>query len=409
VTSTDRKAVGIRHRGAAVAVAMGLMNLALYVFTALAAHLLGPRAYGAFASMMAVLIVVAVVQLGIQATAARRISADPVHVAQIEREILDLTYRAAAVVGAVLLLLSPLLDRLLRLESLGAAVLLALTAVPVTVVGGQLGVLQGERRWWPVAVLYLASGISRLVLGVGLLVWRPTASAAMAGVLLGALVPVLIGLRVLRQGSRRPGAVSEHHGTRSVLREIRISSQTLLAFLVLMNSDVVLARNVLDAHEAGLYAGGQILTKAMLFLPQFVVVVAFPAMSTLHERRRALGRGLALIAGLGGLGVVACAALPQLALVFVGGDAYAEIADQLWLFAVLGTVLSLIQLLVYLVLARQGTRSTYLVWGAVVMLLAVGSQMHTFTGLLLAVVAIDSALFVALLLVGLHRLHTPER
>jgi O-antigen/teichoic acid export membrane protein len=257
--------------------------------------------------------------------------------------------------------------------------------------------------------MYVASGVPRLVLGVGILVWRPTAAAAMAGVLLGAIVPVLVGLRVLGRGSRGPGAVSEHHGTRRVLREIRTSSQTLLAFLVLMNCDVVLARNVLDPHEAGLYAGGQILTKAMLFLPQFVVVVAFPALSTVHERRRALGRGLAFITALGAAGVLACAALPQLALVFVGGDAYAEIADQLWLFAVLGTVLSLIQLLVYLVLARQGTRSTYLVWGALALLLAVGSQMHTFTGLLLAVVAIDSALFVTLLLVGLHRLGADDR
>ena len=63
-----------------------------------------------------------------------------------------------------------------------------------------------------------------------------------------------------------------------------------------MNCDVIVARNILDGHDAGLYAGGLILTKAMLFLPQFVVVVAFPSMSTAHERRSALLRGLALVA-----------------------------------------------------------------------------------------------------------------
>ena len=35
-----------------------------------------------------------------------------------------------------------------------------------------------------------------------------------------------------------------------------------------------------EDQPAGLYAGGLILTKALLFLPQFVVVVAFPSMST---------------------------------------------------------------------------------------------------------------------------------
>ena len=45
---------------------------------------------------------------------------------------------------------------------------------------------------------------------------------------------------------------------------------------------------------------------------------------------------------------------------------YAEIADHLWIFAILGTVLAMLQLLVYSVLARQGQRSVYLVWAALV-------------------------------------------
>ena len=120
----------------------------------------------------------------------------------------------------------------------------------------------------------------------------------------------------------------------------------------------------------------------MLFLPQFVVVVAFPSMSTAHERRRALTRGLALIAGLGRRGARLARLLPGLALVFVGGAEYAEIADQLWLFAVLGTVLSMLQLLVYAVLARQGTRSVCLVWVALVLLVLRRLPATTVTGLL---------------------------
>ena len=405
MTSTERPA-SIRHRGASVAIAMAVMNVATYIYTVIAARLLGPQSYGALASLMAVLLVIGVIALGVQTTAARRISAEPHHVAQIEREILSLTYRAAAVVGVALLVLTPVIDRLLRLDSLATASLVALAAVPLTVTGGQLGVLQGERRWWPVSMMYLASGVPRLVVGTALIVWRPTEFAAMLGVLIGTVVPVLLGAYALRR-QRAPGATSEHHATRPIVREILANSQALLAFLALMNCDVIVARNVLDGHDAGLYAGGLILTKALLFLPQFVVVVAFPSMSTAHERRRALMRGLTLILGLGVARIVACAVLPQLALVFVGGEKYAEIADQLWLFAVLGTVLSLIQLLIYAVLARQGTRSVYLVWGALAGLLVLGSQTTTWEQLLLVVVAVDSVLFAALLVISLHRLRSP--
>jgi O-antigen/teichoic acid export membrane protein len=409
VTGTDHpggRPVGMRHHGASVAAAMAVMNLAAYAFTAPAARLLGPTDYGALASLMAVLLVLSVVQLGLQTTAARRISTDREHVAQIEREILRLTYWAAGIVGVALVLLTPVIDRLLRLDSLATASVVALCAVPLTITGGQLGVLQGERRWWPVAMIYVASGVPRLAVGVALMLWRPTEASALLGVFLGALVPVALGAYALRR-RRTPGSHSEHHATRPIAREVLGNAQTLLAFLCLINCDVILARNILDEHDAGLYAAGLIVTKAMLFLPQFVVVVAFPSMSTAHERRQALVRGLTLILGLGAMGVLACAVLPRLALVFVGGSDYAEIQGRLWLFAVLGTVLSLLQLLVYAVLARRGTRSVYLVWGTLVAVLAIGSQASTVTGLLLVVTTVDATLFLALLATSLHRLRLP--
>ena len=126
-----------------------------------------------------------------------------------------------------------------------------------------------------------------------------------------------------------------------------------------------------------------------------------------EERRSALLRGLTLVVGLGVLGVLACAALPRLALIFVGGNEYAEIDDRLWLFAGLGTVLSLLQLLIYAVLARQGTRSVYLVWAALVALLVVASQASTLEGLLLVVLTVDSVLFLVLLAISLHRIRLP--
>ena len=82
---------------------MAVMNVATYGFTMIAARLLGPQAYGALASLMATLLVITVLQLGLQATAARRIAAEPEHVAQIERTILGVTYRAAVALGVLLL------------------------------------------------------------------------------------------------------------------------------------------------------------------------------------------------------------------------------------------------------------------------------------------------------------------
>ncbi len=334
-------------------------------------------------------------------------SADPEHVGQIETTILRVAVRGALVLGLLLLLLSPVINLMLRLDDLKTAALVGLTAVPLTFMGGQAGILQGERRWWPLAVLYVASGVPRLVIGTALIVWRPTEFMAMLGVALGALLPVVVGWIALR-GERQPGLSSESHAARSVIRETVRNSQALLAFFALCNVDVIVARNVLDDHEAGLYAGGLILTKAVLFLPQFVVVVAFPAMSTAAERRRALTRSLSVVAVLGALATAGALVLPDLAMVFVGGAEYAEIESRLGLFAVLGTVLAMLQLLVYSVLARQGQRSIYLVWGALVVVAGAGLLTSSLDALLTVVVVVDSLLLVSLLILSFHVMRQPS-
>ncbi len=405
MTETTQARPRVRDTGAAIAVAMGVMNVATYIFQMVTARVLGPQDFGAFASLMNVLLVVGVMSLAVQATAARRISAEPGDVVGIERAVLHVTYRSAAVLGVVLVLAAPLINLLLRLDSLASAALVGVIAVPLTVMGGQAGVLQGERRWGPLALLYVAAGVPRLLLGTGLVIWRPSESTAVLAVAIGAVFPVLVGAWALR----RPR--DEHHherpATPSILGEVARSSQALLAFFALSNADVIVARNVLEGREAGLYAAGLIMTKAVLFLPQFVVVVAFPALSTIRERRRTLIRGLLLVAGLG-LGATAGAfVLSGLAMVFVGGAQYADIESHLWLFAVLGTLLAMLQLLVYSVLARQGRRTVYAPWVALVALVVVGSRVETVEALLTVVVVIDLLLLAVLLLISLLLTRSP--
>ena len=389
--------------GIAVSTGVVVMNLATYAYTMVAARALGPQPYGAFAAVMNLLLVVSVASLALQATAARRIAAEPAHVAQIERAILRVTYRTSLGLGVVLVALAPVIDTALRLGSLATAALVGVAAVPITIMGGQAGILQGERRWRPLAVVYVAAGVPRLVIGTALIAWRPDELLAVLGVALGALAPVIVGVVTLR-GPRPDADVAAHHGAMSMLVESLRNSQALLAFFALSNVDLLVARNVLSARDAGLYAAGLILTKAVLFLPQFVVVTAFPSMTAVHERRRAFRQSVGLVAGLGLAAVLGSWLLAPVVLEFVGGDAYAPIGSLLWLFAVLGTVLALLQLVVYSVLARQGTWSTYLIWVGVVALVAGCSTADSVSSLLTTVTVIDGALLAALMLVSVWRM-----
>ncbi|WP_194289004.1 MULTISPECIES: lipopolysaccharide biosynthesis protein [unclassified Nocardioides] len=405
-TSTSGRAGGLRGllRGTAgIAVAIVVMNVSTYAFQMVAARLLGPDQYGGVASLMAVLLVVAVLQLGLQATAARRISATPEHVGQIERVVLAVTYRAALGLGVLMLLVSPVIWHVLRLDTITPAILLAIAAVPLTVQGGQAGILQGERRWGALGALYLAMGLSRITIGSVCMLARPTEAGAMLGVALALFVPVVVGRLVLRR-PREPGEHSAANSLRPVLAEATRSSVALLAFYVLSNTDIVVARNALDSHDAGLYASGLILAKVVLFLPQFVVVLAFPSMSTAGQRRLALLRSLGLMIVLAVCAVLGAVLLSGVAMVFVGGEKYADVEGRLWAFAVLGSLMAMLQLLVYSVLARQGTRSAYLIWLAVAVLVVLSLRADSLDSLIVTVISVDAVLLVALLSLSLWRM-----
>lgn len=386
--------------GAGIAVAMGVMNVATYAYTMLAAHFLGPQRYSAFVALLNLLLVVSVVSLGLQAVAARRIAASPEHLGQIQHQVLRVSWRTSLAVGGLLLLATPLVVHLLRLDDPRLAVVVAASAVPLTMMGGQAGTLQGERRWKALGWVYVAAGVPRLVVGTSLLLWNPTELWALAAVAIGFCAPVVVGWFVLRH-RREPGAVSEEHRGLAIVRESLHNSQALFAYFALSTVDIVVARNVLPDHDSGLYAAGLIMTKAMLFLPQFVVVVAFPAMSTPAQRRRALTRSMLTVSALGAVGAFGAWALADPLMVFVGGHQFDEMRDRLWVFAVLGSVLSMLQLLVYAVLARRGRRSVYLVWAALLATVLLGLTTSTLVGLVTVVLAVDTALLVVLLGVSL--------
>lgn len=407
-TSARRRRLSALIRSSGfLAICIMVTNVATYGFQIIAARILGPGQYGGVASMMSLLLVVGVVQLGMQATASRRVTETPGQERVIEQTVLRATYRAAIVVGIVMLAASPVVWRVLRLDSIYPAMLVAVCAVPLTIMGGQAGVLQGERRWLALAMVYLALGIPRVIVTTAAMWIRPTEGAAMAGVALAQFAPAIVGWWVLRRRAdtdARPGPV------KPVVVEMLHGSFALLGFFALSNVDILIARNVLTDHVSGLYAGGLILTKAVLFLPQFVVIIAFPSMSAEASRRSALIKSLALVGGLGACAIAGSWLLSWLAMIFIGGPDYAEIEGLLWVFAILGMVLSVLQLLVYSVLARRSRLSAYLLWMAVAAALALGAMQTTVEGLVWAVLSVDAVLAAVLLATTFWRLsQTPHR
>jgi O-antigen/teichoic acid export membrane protein len=346
-----------------VAVSITAMNVATYGFTLVAARVLEPRYFGELTALMGIILVGNVAALGLQATTARRLATqpDPEGQAEVIRSALRASWITAACVCGGTLAISPLLHSTLDLTSWWSTILVAATLGPLTVFGTQAGIAQGRRRWGSLALLYAAVGAGRLVFGSLAIVIDPSPTMAMVGVFVGGLVPVAVGLPLLRTDG--PAVDRPDAGSRAVLVETLHGTHALLAYFALTNADAMLARIVLSPHDSGVYAAGLIVTKACLFLPQFVTVVAYPDLARSVDTRTRRIAAL-LIMTLGGCVVAGTWLLPDLALAFVGGDEYADVRSLLPLFALEGSTFALLQLLLYDALARRSRAIVAGLWTA---------------------------------------------
>jgi hypothetical protein len=82
--------------------------------------------------------------------------------------------------------------------------------------------------------------------------------------------------------------------------------------------------------------------------------------------------------------------------VFVGGDEFAAIQDDLWKFAIVGTLLAMLQLLVYSALARRQGRAVLIIWTALAVLVGFALSMSVATSLVLLIATVDGVLFLVL-------------
>ncbi len=380
--------------GTLVAVGMVGMNAAIYVFNIVAARRLAAEDFGALTAMFSLILVGNVAALGLQAAIARRISVEPEHRDELVDATIAVALRVAIAVGAFVALTSIVLTPALKLESPWPVILCGATLAPLTIMGAQAGIAQGTQQWKVLTAIYAGNGVGRMLGGTIAIIIDPSVISAMIGIAIGSWLPVAAGWSMLRRRSDADGSARR----RPLLREAALGTHALLAYFVLSNLDALIARNSFDERESGLYASGLILAKAALFFPQFVSVVVFPNLAR-ATTSAAKWRAAGVVAGFGACAVIGTAVLPHLALILVGGDKYAEISGRLWLFALAGSTLAVVHLLVFDALARHAHGVTPLLWVSVAAVIAIayGLDVHI-TGLVLTVSAVSTVLAATLLL-----------
>ncbi|AYF79259.1 polysaccharide biosynthesis protein [Nocardia yunnanensis] len=146
-------------------------------------------------------------------------------------------------------------------------------------------------------------------------------------------------------------------GVAAVFRAVQVQA----ALTALSQADLLIARMVLDENDAGRYALGAIATKIAFWLPQAVGVVLYPRMAQPQHSARAMRSALAVLVGIGGVTVAGAAIAAPLAPLFAGRD-YAPIEGLLWLFALEGALLAVLQAALLSAIATDRTAPAAITW-----------------------------------------------
>lgn len=378
---------------AALAVLSLVANLLGYGFTLVMSHALPVARFGELSALVGVLVVACVAGTALQADLARRVASG----ADLSpARLLGDSVVVAVGVAIVVLLLSPVLWALLDIASWWSLWWLAAAMVPTTVAFGVQGLLQGEHRLARLGVLLALVQLAKFAAGLVAAAFGgsiPLAFALVAAFTTLAALAALPLAGVVRVARPTWTASSTGHWLRDV--------GAVLGVLVLTSLDLLLARGQLSADDSGLYAAGNVVTRAGFWGPLFVVLAAYPRLSDPATRRDALRRAVVSLGVIGALTVLG-AWVGQGLLPLLLGDDYRPVAPIAWLFAVQGAALAAVQLGVYAGLAVHDRRPAVVLWAvALVEVGLVSAFWHDSVEQIITVVTCCSvALVVAIVALG---------
>ncbi|MGW4247381.1 polysaccharide biosynthesis protein, partial [Nocardia sp. NPDC004722] len=234
----------------------------------------------------------------------------------------------------------------------------ALCSAPMLVLlAGEQGILQGRSRFRELATVLGGAAVIRVTPAVILLACGLGAAPALWAGAAGAATAAVIARRITDTAvSDRPG-VTWVLGVAAVFRAVQVQA----ALTALSAADLLVARIVLDENDAGRYALGAIAAKIAFWLPQAVGVVLYPRMAQPQHSARAMRSALAVLLGIGAVTVLGAAVAAPLAPMFAGQD-YAPIEGLLWLFALEGALLAVLQAALLSAIAADRTAPAAITW-----------------------------------------------
>lgn len=249
---------------------------------------------------------------------------------------------------AVFIVLTPAIGSFLKIDSLALIAITGLILFIAIVFPLTIGVLQGAQRFLAMSINSVFNAMLKLILGITFVVLGFKVMGALVGFGLAALLALMLSIfQFPKELSRAKDGNLEDLHINSVYKYSVPVFFSLLGWMVLTNSDVILVKHFFSPQEAGFYSVAQMVGKIILFLPGVIGVVLFPKMSeAFGQQKTALGllkKGLLITGFLCIAASILCSFVPGLVLKVLTRKETGEAVKLVPLFCIAMTFYALVQ------------------------------------------------------------------
>ena len=323
-----------------------------------------PAEYGAFTAMLALLNLIAIPAIGLQAVfthkAAEAKNEEDFHTIAREQIAIGIVVFMLAVGLCIWMKFSgDTLVKSLKLPSLEILFLTLASGVFALLLPMVYGVLQGRQRFFWLGWAMLSLGVVRLAVAAGLVHFHgATALNSMVGVGLGFLTAFLLagatmGCPSLMPREWLPSVMKIDW--RDMARRFVPLSLGGGAVIYMMNLDMIVMKRFFDETQAGFYGAAGTIGRALIFFVGPMVMVMFPKIVRSRAEQKptdVLKLTLLLTAGLCAVAVTLGILVPKLPLQIIYDDSYFKVAPLVSWFIAAMAPLAIAAVVVDNILAR---------------------------------------------------------
>jgi len=358
--------------------ATSIVNISNFIFHMYVTRHLSPTAYGALATLLAIIIIVAMPAQALQMTIAKKAAIYKAH--NNLKNIGFLFYKTTKwffILGifyfAFFMLFSGIIKNFFKIDDFALILILALISIIALLLPVIRGILQGLQKFIGFGLNLIVDALFRLIFVLLLVSIGFGLRGALASSFLSATTAYIIGLFMIKELCGIDNYKGEVLITKKEIFKYAFPVfLSMFAFSILSYMDLLIVKHFFDKEQAGLYAVTSIIGKAFLYFPMAIAMALFPKVSENFElnksTRTMLMKSMVLTFAISIFGFLFCYFFPNFVIkLLTGGGKYYGIADIVKIFGIAILPLVLMNVLINYLLAIHRYLFIYIMYAGIIL------------------------------------------